>query len=185
VTGLPCLLMARSVTAGTQGHFRTWGWTGCSIRLPAIAALDPVRKRARAARNALPIQHSLAAVSARRAPHGQRRISRADGEPADRPLRSQGMPAHLIPRRERSPVPKPQKIVDLSFSPAMILGRERIDASIDADIANTEIRTLDKVRYLINGSSAETTFGSCHRRAPSHPSQRLFEVGSQLRKWFG
>jgi hypothetical protein len=59
----------------------------------------------------------------------------------------------------------------------MILGRERIDASIDADVANKEIRTLDKVRYLINVSSAETTCGSCHRRAPSLPSQRDLRFG--------
>jgi hypothetical protein len=42
----------------------------------------------------------------------------------------------LIPSRECPLVSKPQKIVDLALSPAMILGRERIDASIDADIAN-------------------------------------------------
>jgi hypothetical protein len=47
----------------------------------------------------------------------------------------------------------------------MILGRERIDASIDADVTNKEIRALDKVSYLINGSPAETTRGSCHRLA--------------------
>jgi hypothetical protein len=75
----------------------------------------------------------------------------------------------LTSRRERPPVSKPQKIVDLALSPAMILGRERIDASIDADVANKQLRALDEVRYLINGSSAETTFGSRHRRAPSLP----------------
>jgi hypothetical protein len=53
----------------------------------------------------------------------------------------------------------------------MIFGRERIDAGIDADVANEELRALDKVRYLINGSSAETTHGNRHRRAPSPPSQ--------------
>jgi hypothetical protein len=95
------------------------------------------------------------------------------------------MPAYLIPRSERPPVPKPQEIVDLPLSPAMILGRERIDASIDADVANKEIRTLDKVGYLINGSSAETTCGSCHCRAPSLPSQRYLRFGSQLGNWFG
>jgi hypothetical protein len=72
----------------------------------------------------------------------------------------------LIPSRERLQVSKPQKIVDLALSPAMILGCERIDASIDADVANKELRALDKVRYLIKGSSAEATCGSCHRRAP-------------------
>jgi hypothetical protein len=81
---------------------------------------------------------------------------------------AQGMPAYLIPRSEGPPVavPKPQKIIDLALSPAMILGRERIDTSIDADVANKEIRTLDKVRYPINGSPAETTCARCHRRAP-------------------
>jgi hypothetical protein len=44
--------------------------------------------------------------------------------------------AFLIPRRECPPVSKPQKVVDLALSPAMILGCERIDASIDADVAN-------------------------------------------------
>jgi hypothetical protein len=39
----------------------------------------------------------------------------------------------------------------------MILGRERIDASIDAYVANKEIRTLDKVSYLIVSSPAEAT----------------------------
>jgi hypothetical protein len=33
--------VARSVSAGTHGYFRSWGWTGCAIRLPATAALDP------------------------------------------------------------------------------------------------------------------------------------------------
>jgi hypothetical protein len=78
----------------------------------------------------------------------------------------------LIPRRQCPPASKPQKIVDLALSPAVILGRERVDASIDADVANKELRALDKVRYLINGSSAETTCGSCHRHAPSLPGQR-------------
>ena len=52
----------------------------------------------------------------------------------------------------------------------MILGRKRIDAGVDADVTNKEIRTLDKVSYLINSSSAETTCGSCHHSAPSLPS---------------
>jgi hypothetical protein len=52
----------------------------------------------------------------------------------------------------------------------MILDRKRIDASINADVANKELGALDKVRYLINGSSAETTCAGCHRRAPSLPS---------------
>jgi hypothetical protein len=51
----------------------------------------------------------------------------------------------------------------------MILDRERIDASIDA---NKELRALDKVRNLINGPSAETTCADCHRRAPSLLSPR-------------
>ena len=65
----------------------------------------------------------------------------------------------------------------------MILGRERIDASIDADVANKEFRALDEVCHLINLSPAETTCGSCHRRAPSPPSERYLEFGSQIRKW--
>jgi hypothetical protein len=56
----------------------------------------------------------------------------------------------------------------------MILGRERIDASIDADVANKELRALDKVCDLIDGSPAETTGGGCHRRAPSLPSPRIW-----------
>jgi hypothetical protein len=64
----------------------------------------------------------------------------------------------------------------------MILGRERIDASIDADVANKEFRALNEVRRLINVSPAETTCGSYHRRAPSLPSQRYLEFGSQIRK---
>jgi hypothetical protein len=65
----------------------------------------------------------------------------------------------------------------------MILGRERIDASIDADVANEELRALDKVRYLINGSPTETTCGSCHRDAPSPPSESYLDFGSQICKW--
>jgi hypothetical protein len=56
----------------------------------------------------------------------------------------------------------------------MILGRERINAGIDADVTNKKLRALDKVRYLTNGSPAETTCGSCHRRAPSLPRQRNY-----------
>jgi hypothetical protein len=67
------------------------------------------------------------------------------------------MPAYLIPRRECPAVPKSQKIINLALSPAVILGRERVDAGIDAYVANREIRALDKVRYLINGAPAETT----------------------------
>ena len=73
----------------------------------------------------------------------------------------------LIPRRKCPPVPKSQKIINLALSPSVILGRERIDACIDTDVANKEIRALDKVRYLINSSPAETTRGSCHHRAPA------------------
>jgi hypothetical protein len=61
----------------------------------------------------------------------------------------------------------------------MILGRERIDAGIDADVTNKEFRALDKVRYLINGSPTETTCGSCHRRAPSLPSRRYLAFGTK------
>ena len=63
----------------------------------------------------------------------------------------------LIPRRKCPSVPKSQKIVDLALSPAMILGRERIDAGIDTDVANKELRTLDQVRYLLNGSPAKNS----------------------------
>jgi hypothetical protein len=31
----------RSATARTHGHFRSWGKTGCAIRLPDTAAFDP------------------------------------------------------------------------------------------------------------------------------------------------
>lgn len=65
----------------------------------------------------------------------------------------------------------------------MILDRERIDASIDADVANKELRALDKVRYLINRSAAEATCDGCHRRAPSPPSPRHLAFGSPIRKW--
>jgi len=64
----------------------------------------------------------------------------------------------------------------------MILGRERIDASIDADVANKELRALDKVCDLIDGSPAETTGGGCHRRAPSLPSPRYLAFGTPIRK---
>jgi hypothetical protein len=70
------------------------------------------------------------------------------------------------------PVPKSQKIVDLALSPAMIPGRKSINAGIDADVANKELGTLDKVGYLINGSSAETACGSCHCHAPSPSTMR-------------
>jgi hypothetical protein len=89
----------------------------------------------------------------------------------------------LTPRRGRPPVSKPQKIVDLALSPAMILDCECIDASIDADVANKELRALDKVRYLINRSPAEATCGGCHRRAPSLLSQRYLAFKSPIRKW--
>ena len=65
------------------------------------------------------------------------------------------------------PVPKPQEVVDLTFPPAVILRRECIDAGIDADVADIKLRTLDKVRYLISGSTAEAACRGCHRRAPS------------------
>ena len=37
----PLPSLARSVSAGTHGYFRSWGQTGCAIRLSATAALDP------------------------------------------------------------------------------------------------------------------------------------------------
>jgi hypothetical protein len=88
----------------------------------------------------------------------------------------------LAPRRGRPPISKPQKTVDLALSPDMILGRERIDASIDADVAYQELRALDKVRDLSSGSPAETTCGSCHRRVPSLSSQRYLAIISPIRK---
>jgi hypothetical protein len=36
----------------------------------------------------------------------------------------------------------------------MILSRERIDAGIDADVKNKEMRALEKMSYLINSSPA-------------------------------
>ena len=89
----------------------------------------------------------------------------------------------LILRHGCQSVSKPQKIFDLTLSPTLILGRERIDTSIDADVANEELGPLDKVRYLVNGSSTETTCGSCHRRAPLPPSQRYLAFRSQIRKF--
>jgi hypothetical protein len=90
----------------------------------------------------------------------------------------------LIPRRKCPPVPKPHKVVNLALSPTVILGRKRIDAGIDTNIANKEIRALDKMSYLIKSSPAEATCGSCHRRAPScwhvqrsyraHPMSAIF-----------
>lgn len=59
----------------------------------------------------------------------------------------------------------------------MILGRKRIDAGVDADVANKEIRTLDKVSYLINISPAETTCSSCHHSAPSLPQRNICILG--------
>jgi hypothetical protein len=66
----------------------------------------------------------------------------------------------LIPRRERPSVSQSHQIVDLAFTPAVILDRERIDARIDADIANEEIGTLDQMCHLVFASLAETTHGA-------------------------
>jgi hypothetical protein len=71
-----------------------------------------------------------------------------------------------------SPVPKSQKIVDLAFPPAMILGCKRIDAGIYADVANEKLWALDKVRYLVNGSLAEAACGNRHRPSPQMPIPR-------------
>jgi len=49
---------------------------------------------------------------------------------------SEGLGFFLILWRDCPPTSKPQKVVDLALSPAMILARERIDASIDADVTN-------------------------------------------------
>jgi hypothetical protein len=62
-------------------------------------------------------------------------------------------------------VPEPQKIVDLALSPAMILDREGIDTGIDANIANKEIRALDKMGHLIFTPFTEAACGICHRRS--------------------
>ena len=35
-----------SVSSGMHGDFRSWGYTGCAINLPAIAALDPLQTSA-------------------------------------------------------------------------------------------------------------------------------------------
>jgi hypothetical protein len=43
-SGVARPLLARNVSAGTPGHFQSWGQTGCAIRLPATAALDPFRR---------------------------------------------------------------------------------------------------------------------------------------------
>jgi len=59
---------------------------------------------------------------------------------------------------------KHQKIVNLALPKATILRCQRIDAGIDADVTDKEIRTLDKVRDLISGSPAETTNARWHRR---------------------
>jgi hypothetical protein len=89
----------------------------------------------------------------------------------------------LIPHRGCPPVSQPQKIVDLALSPAMILGRQRIDASIHADVANQELRALDKVRHLINGSPTETTCASRHGCAPVLPNHVYLTLASQIHKW--
>jgi hypothetical protein len=54
----------------------------------------------------------------------------------------------------------------------MILGCKRIDAGIYADVANEKLWALDEVRYLVNGSLAETACGNCHRPAPQMPIPR-------------
>jgi hypothetical protein len=64
----------------------------------------------------------------------------------------------------------------------MILGRQRIDAGIDADVADQQLRALDKVRDLIDAPTAETTRTGCHRRAPSLPGRRYLAFGGEFRK---
>jgi hypothetical protein len=61
-------------------------------------------------------------------------------------------------------VPQSQEIVDLALSPTPVLGCKRIDAGIHTDVADKELRTLDKMRYLIIGAFAEATCR--HRRSP-------------------
>jgi hypothetical protein len=89
---------------------------------------------------------------------------------------------HLILRRECLPVPKSQKIINLALSPAMILRRERIDAGIDADVTDKEFRAFDEVSYLINSSTAETTYVSRHRSGPLLPSSNICSREA-TRKW--
>ena len=48
----------------------------------------------------------------------------------------------------------------------MILRSERIDAGVHTDVANEKLWTLHKVRYLIEGSFAETAYGVRHRSSP-------------------
>jgi hypothetical protein len=55
----------------------------------------------------------------------------------------------------------------------MILGRERIDAGIDADVANMELGTLDKVRHLTFASSAEAACQNRHRSTPPFQLSRF------------
>jgi hypothetical protein len=62
-------------------------------------------------------------------------------------------------------VSKPQQVVDLALSPAVILGRERIDAGIYADVANEQLRALDHVRDVVHRSLTET---ACVRHRPLH-----------------
>jgi hypothetical protein len=96
-------------------------------------------------------------------------------------LRTDIWDCFLTRGRERPSISRPQKVVDLALSPAMILSRKRIDARIDADVAKKELRALDKVDHLINGSPPETTCGGCHRRAPSLPRPQHLAFTSPVR----
>src|SRR5882724_872597 len=61
----------------------------------------------------------------------------------------------LVSRRECPAAPESQQIVDLALSPAVILDGEGIYAGIYANVANKEIRSLDKMGDLIFTPFAE------------------------------
>jgi hypothetical protein len=79
-------------------------------------------------------------------------------------------------------MPESQEIVDLPLSPTLVLGRERVDAGIDTDVANEKRRALDKMRYLIHGAFAEATCRNSHRCAPSPPAASNAERGPRKNK---
>jgi hypothetical protein len=59
----------------------------------------------------------------------------------------------------------------------VVLGRHRINAGINTDVANKELGTLDQVRHLVDSSSAKA---ACvrHRYAPSRLSMAEYLVPS-------
>jgi hypothetical protein len=60
------------------------------------------------------------------------------------------------------PVPEPHQVIDLPLPPTVVLDRERIDAGIDANVADEEIGALYQVCDLIRASLAEAAFRSRH-----------------------